>query len=263
MKLILGDCLEKMRYIKTNCIQLTVTSPPYDNLRTYNDSLDWGEHVWKPVLKELFRITKPSGVVVWIIGDASIDGSETGTSFRQALYAMKIGFRLHDTMIYEKSRVKSYNPICNRYWQAFDYMFVFSKGKPMCNYIRTLCKFGGRIKRGNFGERKPTGLVMPIETHLINVDRPINNIWKYGVIKNHGHPAVFPLRLAEDHVRSWSNEHDLVLDPLMGSGTTGVAAKRLKRRFVGIEKVPEYFQIAKNLINETRIIQTIRRKKCV
>ena len=162
MKLILGDCLEKMRYIKTNCIQLTVTSPPYDNLRTYNDSLDWGEHVWKPVLKELFRITKPSGVVVWIIGDASIDGSETGTSFRQALYAMKIGFRLHDTMIYEKSRVKSYNPICNRYWQAFDYMFVFSKGK----FASTECVKRCGYRAGAYFVRNRDG-----KTEFISVSR--------------------------------------------------------------------------------------------
>ena len=124
MNLMLGDCLERMKEIPDGSVDLTVTSPPYDNLRTYNNSLDWGEHIWKPVLQELFRVTKKGGVVVWIVSDATIKGSETGTSFRQALYAKEIGFNLHDTMIYQKAGTGACGSnLC--YLQSFEYMFVF------------------------------------------------------------------------------------------------------------------------------------------
>ena len=124
------NCLDTMARMPDNFIDLTVTSPPYDNLRTYNDNIDesWGEHVWKPIIKELFRITKNGGVVVWIVGDATINGSETGTSFSQALYFMKCGFNLHDTMIYQKKGFSFPDSI--RYYSQFEYMFVLSKGKP-------------------------------------------------------------------------------------------------------------------------------------
>ena len=127
MKLIHGDCLIEMQNIPDGHIDLTVTSPPYDNLRTYNGSLEWGEHIWKPIIKELFRITKGGGVVVWVVGDATIKGSETGTSFKQALWAMECGFNLHDTMIYLKDQLAF--PDKNRYYNGFEYMFVLSKGK--------------------------------------------------------------------------------------------------------------------------------------
>ena len=130
MNLMLGDCLERMKEIPDGSVDLTVTSPPYDNLRTYNNSLDWGEHVWKPVLQELLRVTKKGGVVVWIVGDATIKGSETGTSFRQALYAKEIGFNLHDTMIWNKPTFTATGALKVRYAQVFEYMFVFSKGSP-------------------------------------------------------------------------------------------------------------------------------------
>ena len=104
IKLIQGDCLEKMQDIQDSSIDLTVTSPPYDNLRSYNgNNALWGEHVWKAAIKDLYRVTKDGGVVVWVVGDATIKGSETGTSFKQALWAMECGFRLHDTMIYAKN----------------------------------------------------------------------------------------------------------------------------------------------------------------
>ena len=144
---MLGDCLDRMKEIANNSIDLTVTSPPYDNLRTYKDSLEWNEDVWKAVLKELYRITKDGGVVVWVVGDATVKGSETGTSFKQALWAMECGFRLHDTMIYRKT---NYIPLThNRYEQAFEYMFVFSKGKPSSfNGIRVECKTKGSKTKG-------------------------------------------------------------------------------------------------------------------
>ena len=129
-RLIQGDCLSVMDDLIKDGVQvdLTVTSPPYDNLRTYEGSLDWGEHIWKPIIEKLFKITKQGGVVVWVVGDATVNGSETGTSFKQALYFKEVGFNLHDTMIYQKA---SFIPLTHkRYEQSFEYMFVFSKGKP-------------------------------------------------------------------------------------------------------------------------------------
>ena len=236
-----------MRGMKCGVIDLTVTSPPYDNLRTYKDSLEWGEHIWKPILEELYRITKDGGVVVWVVGDATVKGSETGTSFKQALHAMECGFNLHDTMIYQKSGMAF--PDRTRYHQTHEYMFVFTKGsigtfnaiKDRKNkYTGTQGgnKRGGLCKRGEFGSRF--------------------NVWRYANGRDNStkdreafkHPAIFPEKLAHDHIISWSNEGDTVFDPFLGSGTTGKMAVRLNRKFIGIEKVSEYFEIAKTRVNK-------------
>jgi site-specific DNA-methyltransferase (adenine-specific) len=237
IELKLGDCLEVMKSIGSNSIDLTVTSPPYDNLRTYNGyTFDF-----EGIAKELYRVTKDGGVVVWIVGDATIKGSETGTSFRQALYFMECGFNLHDTMIYEKNS-SSYpaNNKSNRYSQIFEYMFIFSKEKPnTTNLIKDKANkwaghkdFSGKLKN-------------PVPDFS-----PRNNIWKYTTSFNDktGHPAVFPEQLAHDHIISWSNEGDTILDCFLGSGTTGKMAKQLNRNFIGIEISQEYLDIAKKRI---------------
>jgi len=243
-ELYLGDCLERMKEIADGSVDLTVTSPPYDNLRTYNNSLDWGEHVWKPVLEELFRVTKKGGVVVWIVSDATIKGSETGTSFRQALYAKEIGFNLHDTMIYQKAGTGACGSnLC--YLQSFEYMFVFSKNKPLtirkiADHVNksfgTKCTADRVNKKGQ--KRKKERVVPKMSVR--------SNIWRYSVgQKNVNHPAIFPEQLANDHIISWSNEGDTVLDCFMGSGTTGKMALLNNRKFIGIEKDAGYFEIAK------------------
>jgi len=248
VNLMLGDCLERMKEIPDGSVDLTVTSPPYDNLRTYNNSLDWGEHVWKPVLQELFRVTKKGGVVVWIVSDATIKGSETGTSFRQALYAKEIGFNLHDTMIYQKAGTGACGSnLC--YLQSFEYMFVFSKNKPLT--IRKIAdhvnkSFGTKCTADRVnkkGEKRKKERVVP----KMSVR---SNIWRYSVgQKNVNHPAIFPEKLANDHIISWSNEGDVVLDCFMGSGTTGKMALLNNRNFIGIEKDETYFKIAQDRIN--------------
>ena len=247
VNLMLGDCLERMKEIPDGSVDLTVTSPPYDNLRTYNNSLDWGEHVWKPVLQELFRVTKKGGVVVWIVSDATIKGSETGTSFRQALYAKEIGFNLHDTMIYQKAGTGACGSnLC--YLQSFEYMFVFSKNKPLT--IRKIAdhvnkSFGTKCTADRVnkkGEKRKKERVVP----KMSVR---SNIWRYSVgQKNVNHPAIFPEKLANDHIISWSNEGDVVLDCFMGSGTTGKMALLNNRNFIGIEKDETYFKIAQDRI---------------
>jgi site-specific DNA-methyltransferase (adenine-specific) len=260
IKLMLGDCLERMKEIPDGIVDLTVTSPPYDNLRTYNgNNALWGEHVWKAVIKDLYRVTKDGGVVVWVVGDATIKGSETGTSFKQALWAMECGFRLHDTMIYHKNALPKNH---NRYEQDFEYMFVFSKGRPKTfNAIRVPTKYPEKetsrqnsyfssttekMRSARSGKkRKPVGL-----------DKIDGNIWYITTGKGHStmdseafkHPAIFPEKLAQRHISSWSNEGDTIFDPFMGSGTTGKMAKLLNRCFIGIELDQGYFNIAKRRI---------------
>ena len=259
IQLLQGDCLERMKEIESRSIDLTVTSPPYDDLRTYNDSLVWNENIWKSVIKELFRVTKIGGVVVWVVGDATIKGSETGTSFRQALYAMECGFRLHDTMIYEKENYMPLNH--NRYEQAFEYMFVFSVGKPKTfSPIKIPCKTAGAsynyATRSSASSSEKSGAVRARDKKMITAShKPKGNIWGYQVGRGKSsnddiwqHPATFPEQLANDHIISWSNEGDTVLDPFMGSGTTGKMALLNNRNFIGIEKDDKYFEIAKNRI---------------
>ena len=252
MNLMLGDCLERMKEIPDGSVDLTVTSPPYDNLRNYNNSLDWGEHVWKPVLEELFRVTKKGGVVVWIVGDATIKGSETGTSFRQALYAKEIGFWFHDTMIWRKTNPTPTDPRIGRYTQSFEYMFIFSKEKPVHNLQRTPCKMAGQVVNSITASQLKNDGSVRLDRVLKRRDVPVqntkifDNVWDIAVrAKNLGHPAAFPELIAERHILSWSNEGDTVLDCFMGSGTTGKMALINNRKFIGIEKDAGYFEIAK------------------
>ena len=246
-----GDCLEVMPTLDADSIDLTVTSPPYDNLRTYNDSLDWGEHVWKPVLENLYRLTKDGGVVVWIVGDATIKGSETGTSFKQALYAMECGFRLHDTMIYSKPNFSAVGALKTRYAPTFEYMFVFSKGRlSTFNPIKDRrCKTAGAKKSGTI--RQPDGSMkrMSNEGRIQPEYGQRFNVWLVNPqSRGSDHPAPFPESLARDHIISWSNEGDTVFDPFLGSGTTGKMAIEQGRKFIGIEKDAEYFEIAKKRV---------------
>lgn len=250
-KLMYGDCLERTKEIPDNSIDLVVTSPPYDNLRTYKDSLNWNFEIFKNVANELKRVLKKGGVIVWVVGDATIKGSETGSSFKQALYFKEIGLNLHDTMIYQKDNCPF--PSRNRYYANFEYMFVISKGSPKTfNAIsdRENKSFGRAISGTN---RQSNGTTVPIKNKGKKIEKygVRFNVWLISEGKRQSeHPATFPEKLASDHIISWSNEGDTVLDPFMGSGTTGKQAKLLKRNFIGIECVKEYFRIAKQRIKD-------------
>jgi DNA modification methylase len=254
-----GDCLELLKGIEAGSVDLTVTSPPYDHLRSYAGSLnDWTPEKWQAIIGELYRVTKTGGVVVWVVADATINGSETGTSFRQALHAKECGFRLHDTMIYAKA---SYVPLThNRYEQAFEYMFVWSKGKPgYFGGLEVPCATAG-TKRNRSGSKATDHTYAERrrdERTTVNNSKLRPNIFTYNVGKNErsDHPAPFPVGLARDHILSWSNPGNLVLDPFCGSGTTGVAAIQEGRRFIGMEREPSYAAIA-----ESRIDRAIREK---
>lgn len=242
------NCLETMSRMPDGFVDLTVTSPPYDNLRVYKGySFDF-----EPIAQELFRVTKKGGVVVWIVNDATIKGSETGTSFKQALYFKEIGFRLHDTMIYAKKNPLPLND--KRYEPAFEYVFILSKSKPRTvNLLREKSKCAGRINTGTqIGvdclRVSKNGNGKPCKDTKVK-----NNIWFYAVgteRDNKGrHPAVFPEQLANDHIISWSNEGDTVYDPFMGSGTTAKMAMLNGRNYIGSELAEEYCQIAEERIS--------------
>lgn len=246
------NCLDTMSRMPDNHIDLTVTSPPYDDLRKYNGY----SFEFEKIAKELFRVTKKGGVVIWVVGDATKNGSESGTSFRQALFFKEVGFRLHDTMIYAKN---NFPPLThNRYEQQFEYMFALSKGKPKTfNPIKVPCKQAGKVerygtkRRSNFGNNHAMRLYKE-ETFIATAEEKIApNIFYYstGSVRS-GHPAAFPDKLAEDQILSWSNEGDLVYDPFTGSGTTGKMAILNNREFEGSEISAEYAEIANRRINE-------------
>lgn len=259
MQLINGDCLEVLPTLQAESVDLTVTSPPYDNLRTYNGSLnDWTPAKWQAIIAELYRVTKPGGVVVWVVADATINGSETGTSFRQALHAMECGFRLHDTMIYKKTGCQF--PETNRYYPNFEYMFVWSKDKPKAANLladRPNKYAGAKKNRPASGQREVDGRIGQLSCDKLGIDKRIKsigvrfNVWEIPHVDSAralGHPATFPETLANDHILSWSNPGDVVFDPFAGSGTTGKMALANGRRFIGIERDPEYFEIAQSRI---------------
>ena len=256
IQLYKGDCLEILKNIPDCSVDLTVTSPPYDNLRTYNGNIDkWNFEKFKDIAKELFRVTADGGVVVWIVGDETIKGSETGSSFRQALFFKDCGFNLHDTMIWHKISPFQHK---NRYISSFEYMFVFSKGKPKTTNI--ICdrknKHGGQTIHGT--ERRPDGTTRQLSgaknKRKIKEYGQRYNVWDIPPNKSNktGHPATFPEQLANDHIISWSNDGDTVLDCFMGSGTTGKMAVLNNRHFIGIELDEGYFQVAKERIEQAK-----------
>ena len=235
------DCMEGMRSLPDECIDLTVTSPPYDELRDYNGfSFDW-----KATIEQLARITKTGGVVVWIVNDQTVNGSETGTSFKQALYAMEMGFNLHDTMIWSKGTTAF--PDTNRYYPSFEYMFIFSRGTPKTVHLLKDKPNAWAGTKVHGTRRQKDGTLRKIindEADKVYSEYGIRlNIWDIPGARGNftGHPAVFPMAIPTDHIRTWSNEGDTVLDPFLGSGTTRIAAYDLNRDFIGYEISKEYF----------------------
>jgi len=258
-KILEGNCVEVMKKFDDNFIDLTLTSPPYDNLRTYKGFV----FPFEEIAQELYRITKEGGIVVWVVNDATIKGSETGTSFKQALTFMNNKWFLHDTMIYQKnSATYPASRKSNRYTQIFEYMFVFSKGKPKTANL--ICdkpnKWAGHKNWGKNTKRinKDESLKEINDIKEVPKFSPRNNIWIYN---NSGgfaskdkiaykHPAIFPEKLVEDHILTWSNENDIIYDPFMGSGTTAKMALLNNRKFLGSEISKEYIEISYQRLNE-------------
>ena len=262
-KIIHGNCIDVMKSFDDSCIDLVVTSPPYDNLRNYKGY----KFEVEKIIQELFRIIKVGGVVVWVVSDATIKGSESGTSFRHALLFQEAGFNIHDTMIFHKR-----NPIPQiyrkRYNNEFEYMFVFSKGAVKThNPILIDCLHAGleltgtTYKNYSKNDQKRSKLANPVKKQKIK-----GNVWQYVVGKNKddleakNHSAPFPCQLAEDHIISWSNPGDIVLDPMCGSGTTCKMAKKLGRIYVGIDISEEYCNDAIKRVDSTEIAAISKQK---
>ena len=256
-KLYNEDCLITMGNMDNNSVDLTLTSPPYDDLRTYNEHVGGNKtefngysFPFENIARELFRVTKKGGVVVWVVGDATNKGSETGTSFRQALYFKECGFDLYDTMIYQKTGTPF--PQKTRYNQTFEYMFVFSKGKPNTfNPIMKKNVTAGAVRHSR-KFRNPNGEMVPgFNGKPVNEYGIENNIWliKNGMNKStkdlvaFEHPAIFPEELAVKHIISWTKKDDLVYDPFMGSGTTAKMSILLDRNWIGSELDSTYSDI--------------------
>lgn len=245
------NCLDTMKRMPDCFVDLTLTSPPYDNARIYKGYV----FPFEEIALELYRVTKMGGVVVWVVNDQTIKGSESGTSFRQALFFMSIGFRLHDTMIYKDSGLTMNH---NRYEQEFEYMFVFSKGKPaVFNPIKVKCLYYGKDsdRTGQFySEHDEPGKKLRSKKARTNIkpEKIKGNVWEYPNGYGHStkddiafkHPAIFPEQLAADHIVSWCNEGDLVYDCFGGSGTTAKMAHTYKRKWILSEISAEYVEIA-------------------
>ena len=258
--IICGDAETVLMEFPNESIDLVVTSPPYDNLRHYNGVGDsWNHSKFQSIADELARVLKKGGVIVWNVNDKTENGSETGTSFRQVLYFMDKGLNLNDTMIWVKSNAM---PVVKqpRYNPRFEYMFVFSKGKPKTfNPIQRQCKSAGlhyqstvKIMGGERGRKD-------IDYH-VNSTMTDYNVWEMAVAQNKEmyevngrqikHPAVFPYELPYRHIKSWTNENDIVLDPFAGSGTTLLAARDLNRKYIGIEMCADYCEIARQRLGD-------------
>jgi site-specific DNA-methyltransferase (adenine-specific) len=261
------DCLKTLSNMDDESIDYVITSPPYDDLRSYNSFITGNKTEFngysfdfEGIAKELYRVLKKGGVITWVVGDGTDKGSETGTSFRQALFFKQIGFNIHDTMIYMKNNFS--NPSSNRYHQIFEYMFILSKGKPKTfNPIKDRKNiYAGHV--GSWGKntsRQVDGSMVERKKKVIEEYGQRYNVWTYKTSKNgqedeiaYKHPAIFPIQLVIDNIISWTNENDIVYDPFMGSGTTAKACILTDRKYLGSEISNEYCDIIKERL---KIIQ--------
>lgn len=267
VQLYKGDCLDVMdRLIKDGVkVDLTVTSPPYDELRSYEGSLSWNFDIFKEVANRLYEITKDGGIITWVVADKTSKGSESGTSFKQALYFKEVGFNLHDTMIYHKKNCFGTcgNPAI-RYAQSFEYIFVLAKGRiKTFNPIKIPCLHASEEIKGATTRKNRQSDGMPFDSKRrkdikVKDTKIKENIFSYYTGFNKSskdkiafeHPAIFPEGLAKDMITSYSNEGEIVFDPFMGSNTTGKMSLLNNRKFIGVEKVDKYFEIAKRRIEE-------------
>ena len=255
-KIHTADCVAFMKKMRPSSVTLTVTSPPYDNLRDYKGY----EFDFSGIAKGLYRITKPGGVVVWVVGDKIVKGSRTLTSFKQALSFREIGFNIHDVMIYQKKNTPFMRS--NAYTNCYEFMFILTKGAPATfNPITT-----GTARNGFemiVHNKKPDGINNKVLKEL-KKEKTKTNIWQYAVglggttndREAFQHPAIFPERLASDHILSWSQAGDLVFDPMCGSGTTCKMAKTHGRNFVGVDISGEYVELARKRIQPARRVRS-------
>lgn len=247
-----------LKQLPEKSVDLVVTSPPYDDLRDYENCATWNFDIFKVIAEQLYRVVKDGGVVVWVVGDKTEKGNKSLTSYKQALYFQEVGFNMYDVIIYEKAGTAPPHP--NRYFNAFEYMFVLSKGKPKTiNLLRDRPnKWAGCSTYGDVTRREQDGSLTNKGKKIVKDYSVRTNVWRYINGKGYStkdeiayqHPAIFPEKLVEDHILSWSKAGDIVLDPFGGSGTTAKIARKLNRRWILIEAVKEYCNIASIRLRE-------------
>ena len=247
-----GDCTVVLPTLSQKA-DLILTSPPYDNLRKYGgNTFDFTS-----VADACINSMAEGGILVWIVADATIDGDETGSSFRQALYFKEHGLVLHDTMIYRKLGGPA-SGTKTRHKNGFEYMFVFSNGKPKTVRILEdkITKYPEPDRQVT--RRQPDGTLEYGPRGVVPEVTLRDNVWEYspGFRKSaenpiaHNHPAIFHIALAKDHIRTWTAPGDLVIDPMVGSGTTMRAAKDLNRLAIGIEIHSDYIDVIKERVSQ-------------
>jgi DNA modification methylase len=257
MSLYNGDCLDVMQSIASQSVDLVVTSPPYDEMREYNKFSEWSFSIFEKIANELTRVLKDGATIVWIVADQTKNGSESCSSFKQAIYFKEMCcLNLHDTMIWQNPGFTAVGSLKTRYASVFEYMFIFTKGKiktfnpikdkPNITHGREI-KGTTRLANGDIIPKSSTGKITSEFGQRYNV-------WQntHEINRNIKHPAPFPVNLIEDHIKSWSNSYDLILDPFLGSGTTGVACQNTNRHFIGIENDKTYFDAAYQRIIDNR-----------
>lgn len=266
-EIILGDNVEVLKTFPNNSIDLTMTSPPYDFIRNYNgkiteknDKFNGYSFPFEELALQLFRVTKKGGVVVWVVNDAVKNGSKTGSSLRQCLYFKEIGFNIHDYMFYEKNGCSF--PSINRYYQITEFVFILSKGKPKTvNLIKDRKnKWAGYSSWGKKTCRSGSDNLKPSKSYITPDFGVRFNIWRYNTGKDFStkdeyafeHPAIFPEKLARDHILSWSKVGDIVLDPFIGSGTTAKMALIHHRKFIGIDINKDFVNLSKKRISNIK-----------
>lgn len=244
------DCLEYLKTLPDNSIKFTLTSPPYDDIRDYKGY----SFPFEEIAQQLWRVTKSGGVIAWNVADATVKGSETGTSMRQALYFMSQGFRLHDTMIYAKKNPMPASVSSKRYHQSWEYIFILSKDAPETfNPIMVKAKYGH--VEANMKHRGRDGELNYVKTKR-NEFTKVRNIFEYSIGGGHstkdkiafGHPALMPEQLAHDMILTWTNEGDQVFDPFSGAGTTAKMCLLNNRKFHGTELSSEYCELSQQRI---------------
>tara|TARA_B100000287_G_scaffold255328_2_gene240026 strand:+ start:612 stop:1526 length:915 start_codon:yes stop_codon:yes gene_type:complete len=252
-KIVLGNCVDELMKLEDESVDAFITSPPYDNLRDYNGY----SFPFEAIARAMYQKLAKGGVIVWVVGDAVLKGSETGSSFRQAIFFQELGLNIHDTMIYEKNGSSfPARRTGSRYSQVFEYMFVFSKGKPKT--AKLICdkpnKWSGYTSFGTSTNRNKDGELVKAKNRKPTPNfSPRHNVWKFNTGKKYttnddfafDHPAMFPESLAEDHVMTWTEEGDFVVDPFVGAGTTTKMAAINGRRWLGIDISEEYVELAK------------------
>ena len=265
------DCLETMKRMPDNYVDLILTSPPYDNMRSYGGNKNYHQRLnqtgfsfdFEGIAKELTRVLKPGGVIMWNVQDQTIKGSRTGNSMRQALFFMEeCGLFLHDHLIWYKTGTPF--PSIYRYRNVWENMFILTKGKPNTfNPILKKNKTGG-ASRNRRRERNHNGELVMKERVVTTKEYGIDdNVWyitnHFNVtdeMKKYGHPAVMADEVAKRHIQSWTNEGDVVYDPFLGAATTTRLAKQMNRNWIGSEIHKPYFDISKKIMSDEFISET-------